>query len=641
MYLNGTLQYRVNANGKTMRWGEGDGTMIMGGYPTALLSLSIKDRFVGWMDDLAYYSRVWSDAEVAAKWKQQADLADQSLFIYYNFDEGPGATVIKNWGSVGAQADLTNGKWHGADAYLESDSQVHRTMTSASYSPGAPMIVSATQPPQPIVYGVDLGTTVRLRVTCLQTASTMPLVPSAATLTSYTGHGTLYQTDAAHTPLTFPTPLTTPDFLFTTGPTVPAAVETLTYSCVCSGATQTGSISIIVRPVLNPRSTSLDLVQTSTQTLYLQDSIADNPTATLRINITSLPTLGYLSQVDYLNPSLVIPINLSHPLVTNPLGAVKYVPEKVGTDSFQFIFTNGGRTSTTATMSMLVRSWDFPPAVPILAQRQSIFNRKETVFKFPVKDLYQKQFIGVYIMTIPKKGKLYQINPDGSKGAPITKPYARVTRDEPIIQYAMKVNNVSSFWGGSSDWSPLQVLGPQDCFEPFDCTRAWCPLTMHGTGGMVAGTGQGLSFSSNPDHNYNQFGWTEFIELEYNEPVSVTALLIGENRGMGAMKNILAKDPMGKWMTLWTTPTVDATLEILHYKYSQYRTFVPDVCQTPFLTKHMRFEMNTRDVPDWHEYDYFQLQGSPSADSSLVTYNGVEDWGIIYVPDPGTSGVDR
>lgn len=68
---------------------------------------------------------------------------------------------------------------------------------------------------------------------------------------------------------------------------------------------------------------------------------------------------------------------------------------------------------------------------------------------------------------------------------------------------------------------------------------------------------------------------------------------------MGAMKYIVAKDPRGNWTPIWTKDSVDGKLELLHYKYSQYRTFAPEVCQTPFLTKHVRFEINTRDVPDW------------------------------------------
>jgi hypothetical protein len=100
-----------------------------------------------------------------------------------------------------------------------------------------------------------------------------------------------------------------------------------------------------------------------------------------------------------------------------------------------------------------------------------------------------------------------------------------------------QVNNVSSFWGGSSEYSPLQTLGPQDVFIVGDSPKAWSPLTQSGTGGLATGAGQGLTFKNNPDATYAEHGWTEYIELEYAQPVTVAAVAIGENRG-----NMLLRD---------------------------------------------------------------------------------------------------
>lgn len=41
---------------------------IAGGYSSSATSLSIKDRFLGWLDDLAFYNRVLSPKEIAANW---------------------------------------------------------------------------------------------------------------------------------------------------------------------------------------------------------------------------------------------------------------------------------------------------------------------------------------------------------------------------------------------------------------------------------------------------------------------------------------------------------------------------------------------------------------------------------------------
>jgi hypothetical protein len=85
---------------------------------------------------------------------------------------------------------------------------------------------------------------------------------------------------------------------------------------------------------------------------------------------------------------------------------------------------------------------------------------------------------------------------------------------------------------------------------------------------------------------------------------------------------------------------VDATIEAQYSKFTQYRLFEPDLCSTMFPTRHLRFEINTRDVPDWHEYDFFQLGGPRTAEPSMVNWNGQSTWEVIYVPDDYQSGPD-
>ena len=93
-------------------------------------------------------------------------------------------------------------------------------------------------------------------------------------------------------------------------------------------------------------------------------------------------------------------------------------------------------------------------------------------------------------------------------------------------------------------------------------------------------------------------------------------------------------------MTLWTNPTVDASVEKLYYKFSQYRYNTPDICQTPFFTNHVRYEIDTRDVPDWNEFDYFELHGLSAVDTSMVSWYGKAKWDVIYVPHKDASGLD-
>lgn len=51
--------------------------------------------------------------------QKAGNISDPSLFIYYNFDEGPGSTTIKNYGEAGSVADLDNGKVFNGDLYYE------------------------------------------------------------------------------------------------------------------------------------------------------------------------------------------------------------------------------------------------------------------------------------------------------------------------------------------------------------------------------------------------------------------------------------------------------------------------------------------------------------------------------------------
>ena len=143
--------------------------------------------------------------------------------------------------------------------------------------------------------------------------------------------------------------------------------------------------------------------------------------------------------------------------------------------------------SKVASVQLSLQSWDFPPIIPssvVPANPVVILNRQATSLNLPVKDYQQKQYLGVYILSLPTKGTLYQRNPDGSLGAVIDRPF-QYSFPTPSIQYASKVLNVSSFWGSAPTYNPIQALGPQDCFVYGDCNRAWSARTLSGTGGFA------------------------------------------------------------------------------------------------------------------------------------------------------------
>jgi hypothetical protein len=104
---------------------------MLGGYAMGATSVENTIRFVGWMDDLAFYNRILSAEEVALNWENAGNINDPSLFAYYSFDEGPGAIVFKNLGKVGSDADLYNGQLFGGKLYSDVVTQTVNSVTPA------------------------------------------------------------------------------------------------------------------------------------------------------------------------------------------------------------------------------------------------------------------------------------------------------------------------------------------------------------------------------------------------------------------------------------------------------------------------------------------------------------------------------
>ena len=134
VFYNGSLASTTPGNGLKLRWSDTSAFFLGGSFlplasNTELVSGSHSEKFYGWLDDVAFYNRVLTVEEIKQNWQQAVDTTDSSLFIYYNFDEGPGATLIKNYGSIGPQADLYNGQVLGSTSYLETNSQISFPVT--------------------------------------------------------------------------------------------------------------------------------------------------------------------------------------------------------------------------------------------------------------------------------------------------------------------------------------------------------------------------------------------------------------------------------------------------------------------------------------------------------------------------------
>lgn len=171
--------------------------MSLGGYSLSPTNLSINDRLIGWMDDLAFYNRVMSENEMATTWQNAADNSNGSLVINFNFDEAPNHDTIKNYSIARAMLAILpfiehlKGRIFRGQLF-EANSQAIRSVKFATFVPGAPVLHPSNVP---IVVSLEITITMTIRVRCLvqPLQRSLPLVPTSGTITYFDDDGKLYQ----------------------------------------------------------------------------------------------------------------------------------------------------------------------------------------------------------------------------------------------------------------------------------------------------------------------------------------------------------------------------------------------------------------------------------------------------------------
>ena len=389
---------------------------------------------------------------------------------------------------------------------------------------------------RPLTFALDTTTRRRFPLSCPDSSADSP---SEVNITYHNTSGilgdlhqaVLGNVSAAGTMITtFPTSLVDGAY-FVYAASTRTAVDTFTYECYCGSRRLTnGTVNIIVSSAAKADgSVSETVVANTALRMFLAGSHGID--GWLQPEITVLPTKGTLYQYDFWNPtSRSEAITTVPTVVTNPMYALIYDPftGASGADTFSFRMSHGGLISDDAAVAIDIQAWDATPDVPSFSN-VSIVKRQSATIRLNVTDREQESFLGVYITALPSKGKLYQLNKNGTKGDVIDQVFSPYVKKAPYFQYAIKVVNVSSFWGGSADWAPGRAIGSQDCFIYGDCRFSWCPLTADGYGGFASGSdGKGLAFANNPELLFDQYGYTEYIELTYDTPVYASTLLIGK-----------------------------------------------------------------------------------------------------------------
>jgi hypothetical protein len=152
-----------------------------------------------------------------------------------------------------------------------------------------------------------------------------------------------------------------------------------------------------------------------------------------------------------------------------------------------------------------------------------------------------------------------------------------VCADQPQIRWATSVIGFSSQYS-SPGYGAVQTLGEPNVFPNYgDDTKAWSPRTENGQ--------------------------REHLVLGYNDPIPVAGVAIFETYYPGAVDKVLLRDAAtGDWVEVWSGTAAA--------KPEEARVFLVSFAKTAFLVDAVRIELDSPNVPGWHEIDAVAIMDS-------------------------------
>lgn len=127
--------------------------------------------------------------------------------------------------------------------------------------------------------------------------------------------------------------------------------------------------------------------------------------------------------------------------------------------------------------------------------------------------------------------------------------------------------------------------------------QAWSPIGENAVPWVFPGGGAfgpQYAFTLNQAETYvGEYPYSEFIEVEVDEPVFVFRIIVGMPNGAGAIVGIKLKDPAGQWVSVYQgRPLIE--LDTAQKQSKSYVTWTPPgLCRTHFKSKHLRLELDT------------------------------------------------
>ena len=404
-------------------------------------------------------------------------------------------------------------------------------------------------------------------------------------------------------------------------------------------------------PLANNAATSLiesAMAVSTSAVFYFTGSDADGDL--LDFAVTRLPAHGALELKSGLDPSAA-PIAITvtpffcwdffsrYSMVWHP-DTDSNEPVSIG-----FKAWDGTAFSTEASVEFTIEPIDGVPTV--VASEYDVAEDDTVLIALSHEDT-DSVFTSVFITRLPSNGRLFVVDAHGNRNQEIVDRYSEWETSEPFEQYATSVLAVSTFWpasgagNGYPSWHPYQIMGEQDAANMYgDSILAFCPSTLQGTTDAIQSGGDDyITFSYNTWQSYLEHGFTEFIEIGYDQSVFVHSVTTGENRGVGSVVGVKAWDNETQaWQILYTG---EANVEASEYhkRTTQYFTCMPPICQTAFKSSIIRLEMDTYAIPDWNEIDYVKLVGSTTAKSGVLHTTSNYAVRVIYMPDSNFAGTD-
>jgi len=376
----------------------------------------------------------------------------------------------------------------------------------------------------------------------------------------------------------------------------------------------------------------------------------------LKYQVRTLPKHGILyeeNQKDRLPEALhqsttilstALPFNQSE--FTSPFFRYEHTPadplDVKTSDSFIVAYSDGTNW-TEVTISLEIMVFNKLPVATNQTTNLTVPEDGTVVQKLSFID-HDSSYVSIVAKVLPSHGIItYDSGSESKELEPFNEfnPYGDQIA---IVQYAKEVVAFSSAWYNiEGNWAPLQILGEKSVNQYSDSPLTFCPASKYGTGISTNDNNEtGREDYWDRDAMFAEFGYTEYIEVEFETPVYVSDIEIGENRGCGSIVRVFAKNSdFDSSMAIFDERVdTDCDSEDGQARISGLMNLFtpPQLCNSPYLVNRIRIEMDTFSVVDWNELDYVKLTGYKEPPAGIIP-TGISQ--ITFTPDPDFFGDDR